>query len=62
MLLCPFAVDRKMRELTIQAAFDFRKNKILKNRADAKAERTRLRMQRMQELADAEFESTLQTS
>lgn len=44
MLLCPQAVSRKMRELTIQMAFDHRRTKLLKVRADAKAERRLMRL------------------
>jgi hypothetical protein len=48
MTVCPLVVDRKARELTIQAAFDYRKNNIIKRRADAKAEKARLREIRLQ--------------
>jgi hypothetical protein len=58
MALCPIAVDRKVRELTIQAAFDYRKNNIIKRRNDAKAQKARLREIRLQQQIEAEFEST----
>lgn len=42
MVVCPTVVERKYKELKIQMAFDYNKNKIIKRRAAVKAEKARL--------------------
>jgi len=54
MMLCPLAVARRCKELKIQAGFDHCKNKILKKRADIKAEKERARQEQMEQLASQE--------
>lgn len=52
MVLCPLAVARRCKQLKIQAGFEFCKSKILKRRAEIKAEKALLKEQRLQELLE----------